>query len=404
MQVYLGIDWSVKSHAIVFVNEKGAALAQTTITQSVTDFVRLDELRQSLGVSPAACVVGLESSHLLLLDWLWSHGYQQVYIVAPHVTHSRQATYRQSSARTDQRDAYLIANLLRTDRHLLIPWQPDQPATQQLRAQVDLRSQLVKDRVREQNQLQEVLMRYYPAVLNAFSLDTDIALAFVQHYPRPEAAAQLSWADFNAFAQQQGYARRYRTQAFTALHAHQPAALPAVVDAYAARATIMAQRLHQSRQTLKVVTKQMQRLYHAHADAFLYDSLPGVGPLLGPALLCKLGDHRARFPQPAVLQAVAGTAPVTVQSGQRRGVRFRRACDQQLRTTAQQWARCSLDASPWALAYFQNARQRGHSTSRALRGLANRWMAILWTLWQTQEAYDEDYHLQRIHQRRQPRH
>ena len=125
--------------------------------------------------------------------------------------------------------------------------------------------------------------------------------------------------------------------------------------------------------------------------------------MLAPALLSKLGDDRERFPTPGTLQAFAGTAPVTEQSGQRRMVRFRQACDKELRTITQRWAKASLEKSPWAVAYFTQARERGHSTSRVQRALANRWLAILWKLWQSNQPYDQDLHLQRVKARSRPR-
>jgi transposase len=47
-------------------------------------------------------------------------------------------------------------------------------------------------------------------------------------------------------------------------------------------------------------------------------SLPGAGELLAPSLLAKFGDDRARFPTAGSVQALAGTCPVTDQSGKKR--------------------------------------------------------------------------------------
>ena len=45
----------------------------------------------------------------------------------------------------------------------------------------------------------------------------------------------------------------------------------------------------------------------------------------------------------------------------------------------------------------------GASKSRACRCLANRWLAILWHLWQTKQMYDEAYHLHDVTERMRPR-
>jgi transposase len=121
--------------------------------------------------------------------------------------------------------------------------------------------------------------------------------------------------------------------------------------------------------------------------------------MLAPGLLVKFGDDRARFPAPGSVQALAGTCPVTEKSGKRKVIKFRRSCDREFRHITQQWAMHSLDQSVWANAYYRQILPRCHSKSHAYRCLANRWLAIAWKLWQTQQLYDETYHLRQRAQR-----
>jgi transposase len=149
-------------------------------------------------------------------------------------------------------------------------------------------------------------------------------------------------------------------------------------------------------QAKKRALKELRVLFEAHPDYLVFNSLPGAGDLLAPALLAKFGDDRRRFPTPASVQALAGTCPVTEASGKWKVIKFRFACDREFRHTAQQWARCSLKQSVWANAYYEQVRPHCRSKSHAYRCLANRWLAIAWKLWQSREPYDEAYHL---HQR-----
>jgi hypothetical protein len=48
----------------------------------------------------------------------------------------------------------------------------------------------------------------------------------------------------------------------------------------------------------------------------------GVGDFLAPTLLAKFGDDRERFPHPGSLPSLAGTCPVTEQSGKSRRIFF----------------------------------------------------------------------------------
>jgi len=83
MEVYTGIDWSESKHAVAFMNEAGAILAQITIPHTPDGFQRLDATRQKLDVAADECLVGLETSHNLLIDFLWARGYTQVYVIPP---------------------------------------------------------------------------------------------------------------------------------------------------------------------------------------------------------------------------------------------------------------------------------------------------------------------------------
>jgi transposase len=135
-------------------------------------------------------------------------------------------------------------------------------------------------------------------------------------------------------------------------------------------------------------------LFQQHPDHDVFASLPGVGDFLAPALLAKFGDDRARFPDPQSVQCLAGTCPVTDQSGKRRRIYFRRACDHEFRHIAQQWARVSIAQSGWAATYWHSVMAHSRSVSHAYRCLANRWLAIAWKCWQSHQPYDEAVHLQ----------
>ena len=405
MEVYFGIDWSENKHDMAILNEIGAAIAQQTVPHTQEGFLKLDHARARLGVAPSDCLVGLETSHNLLIDFLWAHGYSQVYVIPPSVVKSRRARYGQSGARTDQTDAILLADLLRTDRNRLHPWRPDTLLTRQIRAKVSLIGYLSRDILAQSNRLRSILLRYYPAALGVFSsLTAQIALKFISAYPTPQAAAALTFAQFETFTRQHGYRRPSQLAArFAHLQADQPLASPQTASIYQNGARLLAARLLQDVQTKATLLRELHDLFQQHPDRVIFASLPGAGQFLAPALLAKFGDDRQRFPTRASVQALAGTCPVTDQSGKRRRIKFRWACDRQFRHIAQQWAIASLRQSVWANAYWHQVRPRCRSNSHAHRCLANRWLAIAWKLWQTRQPYDQDYHLRQRLLRSKPK-
>jgi hypothetical protein len=43
--------------------------------------------------------------------------------------------------------------------------------------------------------------------------------------------------------------------------------------------------------------------------------------------------------------------------------------------------------------YYQRKRDQGASHAAALRCLGQRWLKILWKMWQTRTVYDEAFHI-----------
>ena len=84
---------------------------------------------------------------------------------------------------------------------------------------------------------------------------------------------------------------------------------------------------------------------------------------------------------------------MTKQSGKSRVVRLRRGCNKFLRTAVHLWANQSRHKCAWAEAYYQTKRQQGQSHACALRCLGQRWLNILWKMWQTGTTYDEALHM-----------
>jgi transposase len=228
--------------------------------------------------------------------------------------------YRQSGARTDESDALLLADVLRTDRGRFQPWHPDDALTRQMRVKVSLHVYLTQQTTRFSNRLRAVLVRYYPAATQVFSgLKTQIALHFVQEFPTPHTATQLTFTQFKAFAKAHGYSRPKELPAcFARLQQAQPEADPTTIAIYESEAVALAAVLLNLVQTQLTVARELVTLFELHPDYPIFHSLPGAGAFLGLALLVKFGNDRVRFPMPASVQALAGTCPITDHSGKRR--------------------------------------------------------------------------------------
>lgn len=83
MKLYIGIDWSQSKHDVCFVNAKGAIQTKIVIPHSQSGFWQCDHRRKQLGISPEACLVGLETAHSILVDFLWDQGYTSIFVLPP---------------------------------------------------------------------------------------------------------------------------------------------------------------------------------------------------------------------------------------------------------------------------------------------------------------------------------
>jgi Transposase IS116/IS110/IS902 family len=254
---------------------------------------------------------------------------------------------------------------------------------------------LMEERTALVNQLQSALHEYSPAALEAFEeWSLPGAWAFVEVFPTPgvlAAAGQRKGEKFlhvDKLARPQTYAKRLEIFA----RGRELAGGEALTRSQSRLALAGIRILRTLQSQSEASRAEIEKLFAKHPDHHLFGSLPGAGPKIAPRLLGEIGSERARFDDPSALQALAGTAPISYQSGQLHTVYLRRHCNKSLRATIHLGANLSRRASPWAALYDQALRARGKSHASALRCLGQRWLKILWKIWQTPCSYDSDLH------------
>ena len=92
------------------------------------------------------------------------------------------------------------------------------------------------------------------------------------------------------------------------------------------------------------------------------------------------------------LRCYAGTAPITRQSGKKMVVIMRQGCNERLRNALYHWTRVSVVCDPKSKDRYAAMRAKGHSHGRALRGLADRWLAVLMSMLRHHSLYDSSLH------------
>lgn len=156
----------------------------------------------------------------------------------------------------------------------------------------------------------------------------------------------------------------------------------AIVEVQASVVPVLVQVLRTLRSGIEKLDRQMAEAVAEHPDYYLYQSLPGAGPVMAPRLLAAMGTQRERYSSAQELQAFSGIAPVMEQSGKSKWVHSRWRCPKFLRQSFHEWAGHSIRFCPWARAFYQQQRTRGKGHHAATRSLAFKWMRILFRCWQ----------------------
>ena len=124
-----------------------------------------------------------------------------------------------------------------------------------------------------------------------------------------------------------------------------------------------------------------------HQDVTVLQSLPAFGTRIAATMLAEAA-RPLRDRDYHALRVLTGTAPVTKRSGKCRVVMMRHACHHRLRTALHHWANGCLQHDPHSRAHYAALRRAGHSHGRALRGVADRLLAVLIGTLNSRTPYD----------------
>jgi hypothetical protein len=200
---FAGIDWASRAHAVCVLNSAGETQLRIEVQHSKEGIERLiRQLKSFPGI-----VIAIERPSGLLVDALIEAGLRVVPI-HPNVLKASRARYH-GAGKSDPGDAYMLADLLRTDGHRFRALEPQSDDIRALRALVRTRDDLVDQRVALANQLRSLLESFWPGAAEIFAdVDSPIALAFISRYPTPQSAARLGEKRLAGFLAQHSYCGR----------------------------------------------------------------------------------------------------------------------------------------------------------------------------------------------------
>lgn len=385
-----GIDWASEAHEVC-VSEEGGANERFSADHDERGIAALAERLTRLGVARVA----IERPDGILVERLLAAGLE-VLAIHPNQVKAARARFAVAHGKSDRFDAYVLAELARTDAHRFRALVPDRDETKALRALTRAREDLVGAKVELANQLSAQLEAFWPGALIFAALDSPISLAFLERYPSPVDAKGLGAGRMAAFLARNSYSGRTDPAELLARMKAAPAGTAGPAECEARRAVVLGliAALRPIVTEIAKLTVQIRDGLAAHPDAAIFQPLfRDPKTAICPAtLVAEIGDARSRYPTEAALAADAGMSPVALESGKLRVATFRRACDKRLRSAVATLADTTRHWHPWAKEVYQRARTRGQDHPHAIRTLGRAWIRVLWRCWQNREPYDPARH------------
>lgn len=377
VEVFVGVDVGKGTHHAVALDRKGKRLLDSALpndeTKLRTLIGKLKEYGKILLVVDQPATVGA-----LPVAVAGAEGVLVAYL--PGLAMRRIADLHAGEAKTDARDAYIIAEAARSMPHTLRSLKIADSQVAELTMLCGFDEDLAAQITATSNRIRGLLTQIHPALERVVGphLDHPAMLDLLERHPAPAQLASLS---------QKQLATRLlklapRMGKTWAAEIVQALAEQTVVVAGTQAAGIVLPRLALQlaalRKQREEVAKEVERLVLAHPLHPVLTSMPGVGVRTAARLLVDVATRA--FASAAHLAAYAGLAPVTRRSGSSiRGELPSRRGNKQLKRAMFLSAFAAL-RDPISRAYYTRKITQGKRHNQALIALARRRCDVLFAM------------------------
>jgi hypothetical protein len=233
---FVGIDWASQSHLVCLVDARGECLGERAVTHGGPGIEDLcDWLIARTGATPEVIGAAIEMTHgpVKQLD-----RFRDRFTVA--------------GAKDDRRDAHVLADSLRTDRHAFRRLSNDEPVIVKLREWSRMADDLQQERARLASRMREQLWRYYPQMLElADDLAADWFLDLWNQAPTPAKAVRLRETTIERFVKAHRLRRWQAPEVLRILKQKPLSVAPGVVEAASDHIRTLTVRIRLVNQQLK---------------------------------------------------------------------------------------------------------------------------------------------------------
>jgi transposase len=397
--IYGGIDVAKYSHEVCLVNESGDIVLKIHIDNNHKGMNKLLQALKRLGLRPDDVKFCLEATGhywLPIYCYLTDLGFK-LHVINPIQSDALRNLYVRKT-KTDQKDALLLADLLRLGRAPETRLPSD--TTLKLQSLSRLRFEFIRQVGSLKNRVLGILDRIFPEYPGCFS-DVFIRTSkeLLKSYPAPEELAEVDLSELSAFLKEHSRGRfgEERAKKIQSL-AKGTFGITIALDAFSLQLRLLIEQIEFIEEQIKVIedaiNEVMEELRPSKETPYRHviETIPGIGPVLAAAIIGEIGDI-SRFPNPRALVAYAGLDATVRASGLFEGTRNRmsKRGSPVLRNSLWLAAVSARRFNPELKAYYELKRSQGKHLNVATGAVARKLVHLIYSLWKDNRPYDPDY-------------
>ncbi|CBT77405.1 MULTISPECIES: IS110-like element ISAar17 family transposase [Glutamicibacter] len=386
IDIFLGLDVGKTDHWACAVTKDGTKIWNKTLPN---DEAKLVSVYQNLSAKGTVLVVVDQPATIgaLAVAVAQNLGIPVAYL--PGLSMRRIADMYPGTAKTDEKDAFIIADAARTMPHTLrsIQVSDEDEATLGMLTGFDL--DLARQITQTSNRIRGLFTQIHPPLERILGpwLEHDAVLEVLAAWPTPAALRHAGKARIDAKLKKYG-ARRHTAWASTVIDALDEQSV-IVVGTDAAGLVIP----HLARQMISLhaqradVAAHLETMVEAHPLYPVLTSMPGVAVRTAAIIIAEISGKT--FTSAAALSSYAGLAPTTRQSGTSiKSERVSHSGNKRLKRALFLSAFASIRFDPASREYYDRKRAQGKRHNQALIALAHRRLTVLFAMIRDGSLYD----------------
>jgi len=260
---FVGIDLGQWLHMASLVDAKGKFLGERGFPHSREGLSgTIDWLLEETSQDTERIAVAIEKPHGALTE-LFLDNAIAIFAINPKQVDRFRDRYSMSGAKDDRRDAFVLADALRTDGHRFQRLKLPPPEIIAMRGLLSTRDQLVKNHVALSSQVRELVIRCWPHLISLAPKDKALDSFFcelLQLFLDAKGLTDLSGTTFQQLVKKHHIRRVHPDQLLEILHQSPLRVAPATIEATSEQLKLLLQQLLLVRQHRRDSDQLLEKL------------------------------------------------------------------------------------------------------------------------------------------------